>query len=296
MKKTINVVVPDGSMQPVVTDLLAKAGLSVKIGKRTKEGKTNVDWIDKFFFQRPQEIPLYLNGGNFDLAIVGEDWIANWGFRFPVLLKLPIGRSGTRKAVKIVLAVSRDSGISRVEDLPIGCEVATEYVELTKSFFVSKNRSDIRILRSCGNTEQKIRFGATAVVDITESGESLRENNLVIIYELMESSTVLVANQDSLADGSKKEYINCFTRLIRGAFEASQYVLLTADVPRKVLDKAGRIIGGLKGPTCSPILGKDWFALQSIVPKEKEQEIVLALQEIGVTGTFVIRDIPLIMS
>ena len=119
MKKTINVVVPDGSMQPVVTDLLAKAGLSVKIGKRTKEGKTNVDWIDKFFFQRPQEIPLYLNGGNFDLAIVGEDWIANWGFRFPVLLKLPIGRSGTRKAVKIVLAVSRDSGISRVEDLPI---------------------------------------------------------------------------------------------------------------------------------------------------------------------------------
>src|SRR3989344_1379572 len=130
----LDIVVPDGSMQEVVMGLFAKAGMPIMIEKnRPKERKVNVPWIKRVAFQRPQEIPHYLNAGHFDVAIVGEDWIANCGYKFPVLLKLPIGRGGN-KPVKVVLAVSKDSGITRTEDLPSNSEVATEYVRLVEKF------------------------------------------------------------------------------------------------------------------------------------------------------------------
>lgn len=293
----IDIVVPDGSMQEVIISLLVKAGLSVVIEKkRTKEGKVAVDWIKRVAFQRPQEIPHYLKAGHFDVAIVGEDWIANWGYKFPVLLNLPIGRGGN-KPVRIVLAVSRTSGIRRVEELPVNCEVATEYVQLVKRFFAGIGRNDIEVLPSFGNTEHKIGFGAIAIVDVTESGNSLEENRLEIIYEIMKSNTVIVANPESLIDESKSPYINCFVRLIRGAFQASKYVMLVANVSENVLGEASRIIGGLKGPSCSPLVAvKGWFALQSVVAREDEQKIIFNLLQIGVTDILVNRDIPLIMS
>ena len=168
----LDIVVPDGSMQEIVIGLLVKAGLSVAIEKkRTKEGKIGVDWIKRIAFQRPQEIPQYLKSGHFDVAIVGEDWVANWGCDFPVLLKLPIGRS-SNKPVKVVLAVSKASGFRKIEDLPQNCEVATEYVQLARKFFADKGRPDINVVPSYGNTEHKIRFGATAIIDVTERGDS----------------------------------------------------------------------------------------------------------------------------
>ena len=293
----IDIVVPDGSMQEVIVGLFAKAGLPVVIEKRrTKEGKVGVDWIKRVAFQRPQEIPNYLKNGHFDVAIVGEDWIANWGYEFPVLLKLPIGRSGN-KPVKIVLAVNQASDFRRVEELPQNCEVATEYVQLVQRFFIDLGRNDIKVVPSFGNTEHKIGFGATAIVDVTESGDSLEENQLEIICEIMESNTVVVANPESFADESKRPYIDCFIRLINGAFQASKRVMLVANVPENVLDEASRIIGGLKGPSCSPLVGvKGWFALQSVVAREDEQKIIFELLRIGVTDIFVNRDIPLIMS
>ncbi|MBI4653198.1 ATP phosphoribosyltransferase [Candidatus Kuenenbacteria bacterium] len=210
----IKIVVPDGSMQEVVMGLFAKAGLSVVIEKkRTKKGVVRgVEWIESVAFQRPQEIPEYLNDEFFDVAIVGEDWLKNWDYNLPVLLKLPIGgRSG--KPVKIVLVVSQDSNFQRLEDLPLGCKIATEYVELVQRFFAEKRRSDIQVIRSWGNTENKIEFGVTAIVDVTESGESLKENRLRILAEIMESNTIIVANSKSFADESKKPYIDCFVRL-----------------------------------------------------------------------------------
>ena len=293
----IDIVVPDGSMQEVIVGLFAKAGLPVVIEKRrTKEGKVGVDWIKRVAFQRPQEIPNYLKNGHFDVAIVGEDWIANWGYEFPVLLKLPIGRSGN-KPVKIVLAVNQASDFRRVEELPQNCEVATEYVQLVQRFFIDLGRNDIKVVPSFGNTEHKIGFGATAIVDVTESGDSLEENQLEIICEIMESNTVVVANPESFADESKRPYIDCFIRLINGAFQASKRVMLVANVPENVLDEASRIIGGLKGPSCSPLVGvKGWFALQSVVAREDEQKGIFELLQIGVTDILVNRDIPLIMS
>ncbi len=293
----IDIVVPDGSMQEVVTKLLARAGLPVVIKKkRTKVGHVGVDWIKRVVFQRPQEIPQYLLSGHFDVAIVGEDWIANWGYTFPVLLTLPIGRSGN-KPVRIVLAVDRESGVERVEDLPHGSDVATEYVELTRRYLAQQGRDDLNVFASYGNTEHKIWFGASAIVDVTESGSSLRENGLTVIAEIMRSNTVIVANPAALVDETKRPYIDCFVRLVRGAFQASTLVLLIANVPEAVLKDAGRIMGGLKGASCSPLLGASgWFALQSVVPRRDEQRVIFDLLQIGVTDILVNRDIPLIMS
>lgn len=293
--KPLNIVIPDGSMHEAIIRLLEKAGFLVVVEKRrTKEGKTAVPWISRIAFQRPQEIPHYLHHGHFDIAIVGEDWIANWGYEFPVLLKLPIGRRGN-KPVRVVLAVSQTSGIKTVDDLPHGCEVATEYVQLTQQFFAGKNRTDILVTPSFGNTEHKVAFGASAIVDVTESGESLTENSLVVIAELMESNTVLVAKQTSYSDKEKRPYLDCLTALLKGAHQASQYVLLIANVPEKAIGKASTIIGGLKGASRSPLMVEGWFALQSIVPREKEQDIIFQLLQIGVTDIIVNRDIPLIM-
>ena len=293
----IDVVVPDGSMQEVVVGLFAKDGLPIVMeNRRTKEGRVQAEWIRRVAFQRPQEIPQYLNSGHFDVAIVGEDWIANWGYTFPVLLKMPMGRAGN-KPIRIVLAVSNTSGIERLEDLPKNSEVATEFVGLAQRYFKERNRPDLKVIPSFGNTEHKIRFGATAIIDITESGESLRENQLQIIAEIMESSTVIVANSDSLKDEAKAQCIDYFVRLMNGAFQASKHILLTANVPKGTLDAAVRIIGGLKGPSCSPLTGVEgWFALQSVVRRENEQKIIFELLKIGVTDIIVTRDVPLIMS
>lgn len=265
--------------------------------KRTKQGKIAVPWINRIAFQRPQEIPNYIKHGDFDVGIVGEDWIADWGAEYdsPVLLKLPIGRSG-KKAVKVVLAVREDSGFRSIEDLPRFCEVATEYIKLTERFFATAGRDDILVMPSYGNTEQKTQFGASAIVDITESGESLKENGLVVVAELMESNTVLIANPSSYCDIEKRPYLDCLTALLKGAFQASRYVMLVANVPEKVIGEASNIIGGLKGASKSPLMAEGWFALQSIIPRENEQNIIFKLLQIGVTDIIVNRDIPLIMT
>ena len=287
--KPLKIVIPDGSMQEVVTNLLAKAGLPIK------EGKIAVPWVNEVSPQRPQEIPHYLKGARFDVGIVGEDWIANWGYEFPVLLKLPIGRSGN-KPVKIVLAVKKDSGFKSVQDLPRFCEVATEYVPLTERFFREAGREDILVMSSYGKTEQKIDFGASAIVDVTESGKSLKKNGLVVIAELMESNTVLVVNPTSYSDMEKRPYIDCLVALLKGAYQASQYIMLIANVPEKAIGEASKIIGGLKGASKSPLMVDGWFALQSIVLRENEHDIIFKLLQIGVTDIIVNRDIPLIMS
>src|SRR3989338_3823595 len=296
----LQIVIPDGSMQEKVEKLFVKAGLPIRLeSERKMEGTVGVDWVERVVYQRPQEIPIYLANNHFDVGIVGEDWIANWGLqgRFVLKGKLPIGRGGNNP-VRIVLAVAETSKVTRPESLPRGCEVATEYVELTRAFFERKGRGDIKVTRSWGKTEQKIAFGATGIVDVTESGRSLRANRLKIVCDIMQFNTVIVANFASYGDKAKRPYIDCFAKLIYGAYQASQRVSLTANVPQEKMDEASWIMGGMKGPSCSPLTGrgKGWFALKSIVPSNAEQDIIFKLLQIGVKDIIVERDMPLIMT
>jgi ATP phosphoribosyltransferase len=295
----INVVAPDGSMFVSISNLLERAGLKVEVGgDRNKVGTvTTVDWIDKFAFQRPYDIPRRLQRGLFDVAIVGEDWLKNWGLQFPELLKLPMGRGGN-KPVRIVLAAKELAGFQKPGDLPQGCVVATEYVQLATNYFTKLGRQDIVVEWSPGNTEDKIEWGdAQAIVEVTESGRSLKAHGLAIIDEIMKSNTVVVANAEAYQDPEKLPSIDCFRRLIEGAFMATFNVMMTANVPEEVIDEAARIIGGLKGPSRSPIQGvPGCYALQSVVPRAREVFVIFELLQIGVTGIVVNRDSSLIMS
>ncbi len=291
----ISIVLPDGSMEEPIKALFARAGLPIVVGKkRTKEGRIDVPWIERVVFQRPQEIPAYINRRHFDVGIVGEDWVANWGLHLPTLLTLPIGRGGN-KPVRIVLAVNAESGITDIHQLHFGAEIATEYVLLVEKFVAGQGREDLRVTHSVGNTEHKIRFGADAIVDVTETGDSLRENGLTIIAEIMTSNTILVANEESFGDTAKHTLMDCLARLLWGAHEASKYVMITANVPSEVYHEAGEIMGGLKGPTVSPLLTEGWSAFQSVVLKERESKIIMGLLDIGVTGIVVNRHIDMVM-
>ncbi len=295
---TLKIVIPDGSMQNRIVDLFERAGMSILVERpRTCKGVVPAaSWISEVAFQRPQEIPNYLEKGNFDIAIVGEDWIAECGYEFPVLLKMAIGRKGNQ-AVKIILAAKKNRHFFNISFLPKGGTVATEYPNLTKRFFDSRGRADINILPSFGNTELKTDFGADAIVDVTESGISLAENGLEIIETIMLSNTLVVTNKTSLENPEKKNLMEFFASLIKGAYQAECYVMITANVPDNKRNKAAQIMGGLKGPTYSPVIRTEgWSALQAIVLKEKRLEIIQNLYEIGVTDIIVTPNITFIMT
>lgn len=297
---TISIALPDGSMRKKIDGYFAGAGLPITIvDERLSLGSVGVPWIGDVNHQKPQEIATSVYNGHFDVGIVGQDWIANWGLEgmFKTLATLPIGRS-RNEPVTIALAVSEKSGITKLGDLPRGCEIATEYVELTKTFFERRGRTDIQITRSYGKTEGKVRFGAMGVVDVSESGRSFEAHRLRKIHDIMQSSVAIISNVEAYRDPEKTDYIECLSELILGAYRASLYVSLTANVPKDKLDEAANIMEGLKGPNKSDCIGngRGWYTLESTILGKEEHNVILALLRIGVRDVKVERNIPLLMT
>ncbi len=292
-QNAIRIVGPDGSMGNWFADLLCKIGLEVDFSGRTKKGTTNVPWIESVTLQRPQEIPLYLEQGYFDVAPVGQDWLANYDLPLVELMTIPVGRSADRP-VRIVLAVPEDSDWTSVNDIPPMTVVATEYYELARRYFRSKHKK-VKLIRSWGNTEHKVLYGAQAIVDVTETGNSLKENHLKIIETIMVSNMAIVANPDSLKNEQKAEYINHFVAMVKGTLLADKYVRIEANVPESLIEVAAKILGGLKGATISLVTTAGWISMTAYVPKNIEYQIIFDLTKIGVTDIAVIRQIPFIM-
>lgn len=199
----LKIAVPDGSMEKRILDLFESAGIAIKIeNERQKIGTVDCPMIECITFMRPQEIPIYLEKGYFDMAIVGEDWLMNWQSSAKTLTRLPVARK-TLQPVRVVLVVEEKSNCTSIETLKKSAKIATEYVELAKQIVSERGRNDIEIIRSYGGTERKVKFGADAVIDITETGESLVANKLKIVEELMQSYTVIVLRKD-LCDNADK--------------------------------------------------------------------------------------------
>lgn len=282
LTSTLRLVIPDGSMQKVVAGWLEKAGILVYLpNNRLKTGNTNVSFVESITYMRPQEIPLYLAQGFFHIAIANEDWIANWQADVLELAKIPIGRAMSQ-AVKIVLAVSKDSNYKSVSDLPNGSMIASEYVELVQKYLIKKRREDIQIIRSYGGTEQKVNYGATAIVDITETGSSLTANGLVVIDEIMVSNTIVAANRQAYSNPLFRPLIDWFVAVIKGVVEGEKYILLQANVPEKELAKAVKVIGGMKSPTINSLAIAGWYEISSYIKKSHQHEIIIQLLHLGV--------------
>lgn len=293
-KVKIRIVGPDGSMQDWFLATLKKSGINlIDLNSRTKRAATNVPWIESVTLQRPQEIPLYLKEGYFDLAVVGEDWLANWAVDFPKQLVISIGRQ-SNSSVKIVLAVPENCPWSCSNEIPNGAVIATEYMGLAERLFAQSGQI-VKIIPSYGNTEQKVLYGADAIIDVTETGYSIKQNGLKIIATIMTSGMAIVAHPGSLKDQQKAKYIEHFIAVLKGTLDASIYVRIEANVQASTKSQACGIMHGLKGVTVAPLSIDGWFSITGYIPAVNEQEVIFALMQIGVKDIAVSREASMIM-
>jgi len=263
-------------------ELFAAADLTVR---RTSEVayRATVDdpRIDEVHILRPQEIPTYVGEGLFDLGVTGRDWVEETGADVVSLGELRYSKA-TAEPIKVVLAVSGDSPVQRVEDLPQGCRISTEYPGLTERFLAERGvKADVRF--SFGATEAKIPDIADAVVEITETGRALRAAGLRVIDTLMLSYTELIANPVSVADPEKLRAMGQLLVLLQGALEARGKVLVKLNVAPAYLPGIIAVLPSMRAPTVSKLFGEAGYAVETVVPKSEINVLIPELKERGAT-------------
>jgi ATP phosphoribosyltransferase len=264
----LKLVIPKGSLEATTLDILRDADLAVRrSGDREYHASIDDPRIEQVRILRPQEIPKYVEDGFFDLGITGYDWIRESGARVVELADLPYTKTAVGTVVRVVLAVAGDSPYRSPQDLPDGVRVSTEYPNLVEEYFRSLGKQAV-IYLSYGATEAKVPEMADAVVELTETGGTLRKHGLRIIDTVLESTTRLIANGESYADGEKRRLMEEIRLLIMGALNARGKVLIKFNVSEKNLDAVVEVLPSLKAPTLSRLFGQDYYAVESVVEKK----------------------------
>ncbi len=266
----LRLVLPSGSLQKPTAEMFTAAELAIATtDSRSYEASVDDPRISMVRWMRPQEIPLYVAEGLFDLGIGGYDWIAERGCeeQVEVVTKLNYSKQ-TNRPVRIVVAVDEDSPVKTAADIAPGSKVTTEYVEITRRFF-DKLGIPVNIQFSYGATEAKVPEIADAAVELTESGSSLRANRLKIVDTIMESSTVLMANKTAWTDPTKRQHMDDLLTLLHGTLDARTKVLIKMNVPADALDDVLAVLPSMKNPTISQLAGgqSDYWAVESVVEK-----------------------------
>ena len=271
--------IPKGSLQESTLDLFARAGYSISVPSRSYLLGFDDDELTGMMF-RAQEMSRYVEDGVLDAGLTGYDWIIENDSDVVEVAELVYAKQQLRP-VKWVLAVPEESAVRKVEDLDGGI-VATELVNFTRSFF-AKRGLKVKVEFSYGATEAKARL-VSGIVDVTETGSSLRANGLRIIETLLTSSTRFIANKQTMATDWKRRKIENIALLLKGAIEAREKVGLKMNVPRKSLDAVTRLLPAEKSPTVSSLVDPDWVALEVIIEDKVERDLVPRLKEAGATG------------
>jgi len=260
--------------------LFEHADLSVWRGSDVDyRGSIDDPRVDEVRILRPQEIPHYVAEGLFDLGITGRDWIEETGREVISLGQLHYSKA-TARPVRVVLAVSGTSTVERVEDLPSGLRVSTEYPELTRRYFEKHGvAADIRL--SYGATEAKVPEIADAVVEITETGRALRAAGLRILDTMLVSFTELIANPAAYDDPDKRHAMGQLHTLLQGTLEARGKVLVKLNVAEEDLAGVIALLPALKAPTVSKLFGTEAYALETVVPKSQINTLIPALKDAG---------------
>ncbi|MBN1289017.1 MAG: ATP phosphoribosyltransferase [Actinobacteria bacterium] len=282
-------VIPKGSLEEQTMNLLKDAGLKVR---RSGDREYNARIDDARFSQvailRPQEIGKYVEEGLFDIGITGLDWVTETGSDVEILADFPYAKTGIGSTLRIVLAVLNGSGVDRPEDLAPGTRVATEYPNIAGRYFEQLG-IPVKVILSAGATEAKIPNIVDAIIEITETGSTLRAHGLKIIDDVMSTSTKLIANRESLADPEKRELIDEILTLLLAALEARDRVLLKLNVGAGQRDAVLGLLPAMRSPTVSP-LADGGFAVETVVEKDILAELIPRLKGSGATG---ILEIPL---
>jgi ATP phosphoribosyltransferase len=279
----LRLVLPKGSLEAQTLKLFEEADLAVvRSSEVDYKASIHDPRVVDVRILRPQEIPLYLAEGMFDLGITGRDWIEEQGADVVSLGELRYSKVSSRPA-NIVLAVAEDSAVESVRDLKDGVRVSSEYPGLTKRFF-ERHGIDADVTLSYGATEAKIPDIADAVVDLTETGRALRQARLRIIDTILTSYTELVAHRASFDDPDKRHAMHQLQTLLQGTLEARGKVLVKLNVADESdLADVIALLPSMKAPTVSKLFGGDGYAVETVVPKGDINTLIPALKDQGAT-------------
>jgi len=281
MKKTLKLGIPKGSLQEKTIFVFKQAGFTINVSGRSYF--PTVDDVDiKPVLLRAQEMSRYVEEGVLDCGITGEDWIRENNSHVVRLAELPYAKS-TNSQVRWVIAVRNDSSIKKIKDLK-GKRIATELVNCTKRYFKEK-KVPVEVEFSWGATEVKVQSGLVdAIVDLTETGQSLKANNLKEIATVCTSQTQFIANRNSYKDAWKKKKMQYLLLLIQGALNAADKVGLKLNVEAKNLKTILKVLPALRKPTISSLTVKGWYALEVVIEEKEVRELVPKLREKGAEG------------
>lgn len=273
--------IPKGSLQQATIELLARAGWRVSLGERSYFPEVN-DPDLALSICRAQEMSRYVENGTLDAGLTGRDWVLENDSKVVVIDELVYSKTSQRPA-RWVLAVPADSGISRPEELE-GKKIATELVNFTRRYF-EKLGVNVKVEFSWGATEAKAVSGlADAVVEVTETGSTLRAHGLKIIRELMESNTQLIANERSWEDSWKRAKIQQLGLLLKGALRAENMVGLKMNVPKDRVGEVIPLLPCLNAPTVAHLYQSDWLSVEVVVDRRTVRDLVPKLMGFGAEG------------
>jgi len=272
--------IPKGSLQESTFELLKKAGFNIKTTARSYFPDVDDDELEIMLI-RAQEMARYVEQGVLDAGLTGSDWVEESGCSVEKVAELIYAKQGLRK-VKWVLAAPVNGKINSVKDCE-GKRVATELVGVTKIYF-EKNKVKADIEFSWGATEAKPPELADAIVELTETGSSLKANNLKIIDTVFESVTLLIANKTAIKDSWKKNKIENILMLLQGALIAETKVGLKMNVPNNKLNDVLSILPALQKPTIAKLSDEAWVDVDTIVDEKTVRDLVPKLKRAGATG------------
>jgi ATP phosphoribosyltransferase len=276
----LSLVLPKGSLESATLDLFDAADLAVRRSSARDYHASIADpRIAKVRFLRPQEIPVYLERGLFDAGITGRDWIEETGARVVSLGELQYSKA-TTQPVRVVLAVPDGSPWQSVADLPDGVRISTEFPSLTRRF-LDTHGVKATVVPSFGATEAKVPDIVDAIVDLTETGSSLRRNGLRVLETVVTSYTEFVANADAHADEGKRAAMEDIALLLRGAIRARANVLLKLNVPAGRLDAVTAMLPAMSSPTITTLARGEMNAVETVVPKAGVNTLITALKAAG---------------
>ncbi len=280
----ISIAIPKGSLEAQTLQLFKQADLEIKVTSREYNPQIDDPRIEKVKILRPQEIPEYVEKGYFDIGITGKDWIVERGADVEEIADLSYSKTAEKNGkVRIVLAVQADSDIRAAEDIKPNSRISTEYPNLTKAFF-DELGIPVQIFFSYGATEAKDMMDA--IVELTETGETLRKNNWRIIHTIFESSTKLIANKDSWREPGKRREMEEIKTLLSGVIEARDRVLLSMNVAEDKLRDVVSALPAMKKPTIAQLYDSDsterrYYAVETVVSKKKVNILIPRLKALG---------------
>lgn len=279
--KLLKVGIPKGSLENATIELFRKSGWKINVSSRSYFPVVDDEDL-RCTLVRAQEMSRFVEMGTLDVGLTGKDWILENGSEVVVVQDLVYSKASTAQA-RWVLVVDEASPISQLKDLE-GKKIFTELVSFTRKYFAER-KIKVDVEFSWGATEGKIIEGlADAIVEVTETGSTLRANKLRIVEELLRTNTQLIANRESYQDPWKREKIEQVALLLRGALQAEGMVGLKMNVPANDLQSVVEILPSITGPTISNLFRSDWFAVEVMVSERVVRDLIPQLLKRGAVG------------